>query len=501
MESDEAGGEEKASLQQRVRGGAVWSAGTAMLLRLANIAVTAIMARILSPTDFGVFAIAATVFALFSTFSDMGTAAAIRRADMDLDQIAPTVVTMTLVSGLGLAALMAATADMTAAALGAPEAAGPIRVLALATAIGAPMAVPLAQLTREFRQRRIFTANAIAFVPANAAMLYLAVAGSGAMAFAWSRVVGQLVIGVVVIASVPRHYGPGFSRKWFGPLASFGIPLAAAHLLSQINLNIDYAFIARLLNPADVGLYLLAFNIAGWSGALITSAIDGVTVPAISRMSGDPPRLADAVTSALRFVSLLSFPIAAMTCALAAPLVIELYGGEYAGSGPALTGLSLYGAAFSIAFLLSHVLVGIGRTRVLLVVQIVVVVALIPALWIGVTYAGIVGAALAHSFVIILVTVPVYVSVVLREMLLTLGRMWRAVWPPALASALTGSAAWVAASQFEAPLAQLAIGGCVGVAVWLFLAWPMMTQFLPDSIKRLPVLRSLPTPQALVVRP
>src|SRR5262252_2073277 len=77
-------------LAASVRRGAIWSVGTSLLLRLTNIFVTAVVAHILSPHDFGVFAVALTVYAIVSSFGELGVSSCLFRADLDLDSLAPT---------------------------------------------------------------------------------------------------------------------------------------------------------------------------------------------------------------------------------------------------------------------------------------------------------------------------------------------------------------------------------------------------------------------------
>ena len=89
---------------------------------------------------------------------------------------------------------MVAFARPIAAALGSAAAVGPIRVMSLAVLSVGLFAVPNSQLTRDFKQDKIFLANAIAFVPSTALLIILAETGGGAMAFAWSRVVRQFVL-------------------------------------------------------------------------------------------------------------------------------------------------------------------------------------------------------------------------------------------------------------------------------------------------------------------
>src|SRR5580704_13781870 len=94
------------SLSSRVRRGALWSLLSALILRLANIAITAVVAHILAPRDFGVFAVALTSYAIISAVGQLGVASCLMRADLDVETMAPTLVTVSMVSNAVLAVAM-----------------------------------------------------------------------------------------------------------------------------------------------------------------------------------------------------------------------------------------------------------------------------------------------------------------------------------------------------------------------------------------------------------
>src|SRR5689334_4777867 len=82
------------SLSASVRRGALWVVASNLLLRLANVLLTAIVARILSPKDFGVFAVALTAYVIVSSIGELGVSSCLFRADLDIDKLAPTVATI-----------------------------------------------------------------------------------------------------------------------------------------------------------------------------------------------------------------------------------------------------------------------------------------------------------------------------------------------------------------------------------------------------------------------
>ncbi len=457
-------------LASRVRRGALWVVASTVVLRLGNVAVTAVVAHILSPRDFGIFAVALTAYLIVSSISELGVSSCLIRADLDIASLAPTVVTISLLSAAVLAGVLVACAGPIAAALGAAAAAGPIRVMALAVLCLGPFAVPSAQLAREFRQSTIFVANAVAFVPSTVVLIVMAESGGGAMAFVWSRVAAAAVAGAVLMVKVRRRFRPGFAREALSVVMRFGLPLAGANFVNYILLNVDYAFVGHLLGAAALGIYMLAFTIASWPYGVLGSVINSVSMPAFSRVKADPALLANATATALRGVCLIVLPMCAMTMALARPLVLALYGARWAESAHALVILSVYGAVSMACLLFANLLTGLGRTKSLLILQLIWIGTLVPAMAVGVGQDGIVGAAYAHVAIIVPIVLPAYLIALKRATGVRAGALARAVVPAVVASAAAGLGAHAAATLTGGPLAQLVAGLGAGGVIYAALA-------------------------------
>ncbi len=466
------------SLSSRVRRGALWSIASTLVLRLASIFITAIVAHILTPHDFGVFAVATTAYTIIASVGELGAASCLIRADLDVDALAPTMTSASFMSTALLAAVMTAFARPIAAALGSADGAGPIRVMALAVLLVGVFSVPSAQLTRDFKQDKLFLANTISFIVSTPVLLILAKSGSGAMAFAWSRVVAQFVSGCVVLVSVPRIYWPGAARSALSVLIKFGFPLAGANFVNYVLLNVDYAFVGHLMGAVALGTYVLAFNVASWPASLLGAVINSMSMPAFSRVKHDFELLNNAMASAVRAVSLIVMPMCALTIALARPLVLTLYGAKWAESANVLSVLSLYGAISIICVLFANMIASLGRTRFILVVQLVWLGTLVPAMAIGVHERGIVGAALAHIAVIGPIVLPSYLVALKKATRVHLTALMRAALPSILAGAAAAFAARSVASHFTRPLLQLVAGAAAGGLIYLVLTAPQAISLL-----------------------
>jgi PST family polysaccharide transporter len=419
-----------------------------------------------------------TAYAIVTAVGELGLASCLIRADLDIDMLGPTLTTVSLATSLIQAGALVAFAGPIAVALGAAAAADPIKVMGIVTIIVGIFAVPNCQLVRDFKQNKLFLAQVVGFVPSTLVLLLLARSGSGAMAFAWSMVVGQFVSGCVVLASVPKVYLPGMARYAMSILLRFGLPLGAANIVNFLLLNVDYALIGHLMGAVALGTYMLAFNVASWPNSILGNLINNVSMPAFSRVKQDFDLLKTAVANALRALSLAVLPISALTMVLARPLILTLYGAKWAASAEVLSILTLYGAISIICLLFANILAGLGLSKHLLFIQLIWLVALVPGMVLGVHRDGIVGAAIAHVIVVLPVVLPCYLIVLMRTTAVRFTILVKAISPAFLASTAAALVARFVSLQFTYPFVQLVIGLATGGLIYIIAVAPLAMELL-----------------------
>ena len=462
------------SLAANVRSGAIWSFSSTLLLRFANIGATAIVARLLSPRDFGVFAVATTVFTIVTALGEFGVTSCLVRADLDVEDLAPTLWSVSLASSLIMAGLLYEFAGPISASLGSREAQHPVQVMSIVMVIWCVAAVPTAQCLRDFRQDKLFLANALSFIPQTAVLLFLAKHGNGAMAFAWSRVVGQAISCTVILFSVPKLHLPGITRDALSVLYRVGLPLACANFIGYILQNVDYALIGRFIGPVMLGTYVLAFNAASWPTSLLGGVLISVSMPAFSRVKHDAVKLRGAMADGIRVVMLIAAPMCMMAMILARPIVLTLYGDRWAHAAPALSILSCYGLISVVGVLFSNMLAALGWSKFVLAVQLIWLAGLVPAMAIGVSKDGIVGAAVAHIVIIGPIVLPCYLFALKRATGVRISLLAKAAFPPFAVAAAAAGLAWVTASRFQSPAVQLATGVAAGGSLYAVVTVPQL---------------------------
>ena len=173
------------------------------------------------------------------------------------------------------------------------------------------------------------------------------------------------------------------------PLLRFGVPAALGWLLAELVLNIDYVIIGREMSTADLGEYMLAFNIASWPTAVLGAVVAQIVLPAFSAVRLGGGDLGLTVSRAIRTVGFVACPIAAFTCAFAYPLIETVYGARWLGAAPVLRLLALYGALYVLGLLFDNIMVAAGKTFAMFAVQAAALVTLVPALIVGAPFGWI----------------------------------------------------------------------------------------------------------------
>jgi PST family polysaccharide transporter len=457
-------------LGRRVGTSALWTALNTGVLRVATFATSLVIARLVTPYDFGVFTVALTIFNILFSISELGVSSALVREYDRSRAIAPTIFTISLVNGAVLSGVMVAFAPELARALGAPAATTALRILALVVLLSGFSAVPAALMSRDFMQRQRFITDAAFFVASTASMLVLVLLGHPVIGLAVSRVAGQVVTVILIMAMSPEKYWPGFRWHEAKPLLAFGLPLAGSYLISLAIANVDFIVIGHQLGARRLGYYNLAFNISGWPVTIFSSVLISVTLPTLSRVRDRPVELNRHLAAGLSAIAATSFPVCALLAALSVPLIDVVYGARWHAAWSALVVLALFGAARTVLMLFSDLAIATGLTRRLFVIQALWLLTLIPVMVFCVTTWGIAGAGIAHALVVVLLVVPMYLLVLRRSTSIDLGRLLPCLVRPIGASLAAAGVAYAATRLVDAQTWQLMIGFGAGFLTYLLLS-------------------------------
>ncbi len=479
------------SLLGQVGNGLGWSFANNAAARVANVAVGVVLARLLLPQDYGIFAAATIVLTAALSMNELGVSLAVIRWPGSPARVAPTVATLALAWSLLLYAACYLLAPFVASSLGSPRATTLIRVLGLAILMDAVASVPAALLTRAFRQRQRMIIDLVCIVLNAAVSIGLAVTGFGPWALVWGFLASSLLSGALTLLWAPERYRPGFDRAVVGELLHFGLPLAGASVLLFLTLNVDYAVVGHQLGAVALGLYTLAFNLCSWPVNLVSVAIRRVSFAGFSRLAEGGDQAGQAFATAFALVLALTIPMCAVLGVYARQAVGVLYGDTWLPAADALTLMCVLGAVRVVLELGYDYLAAIGRTSDNLILQGLWFVVLIPVLTVGAALDGIRGVAAGHAVVAVLVILPVFLLIV-RRAGVRLPGLLRLSGRPALAGVLVvGSGLAITHYLPGGSLVVLLVGGAISGVLALLVVAPMRRLVRPTAT--VPTARQAPT--------
>lgn len=463
---------EQVPLRRLIGKGIAWSTLDVVVGRLGQFVQGLIVARLVAPKEFGVFAIALVVHSVVVNVSELGVSITLIRDDPSRTSVtAPTVATISLLTSGLLAVLMVALAPLLAGGLGSAQAAAPIAVMALNLPLAGLTAVPSAILRRDFRMDRLFWADLVNVVVGGLVVVPLAIAGWGALALAWSWVAGQLCTTVMLLAYRPGRFWPGWRRTELRRLLAFGVPLAGSSLLTFLVLNVDNIIVGHILGAEILGLYVLAFNIAGWPWTIFRAVVRSVSLPGFARLRLEGAAMPQQFLGVLRPIARVTVPICLIIGALGRPLVVTLYGGRWSPAAAALVGLSVMAAGRILLEFASDYQVSLGQTRAVLLSQVAWLITLSAGLLLVTRSHGLAGVGAVQALVAVGVMGPVF-GVLLRRAGVSPSAALRGLAPGIGWGLLAAGSAHAVTLLITDPVIGCVVGGLAGVAVAIGPYWP-----------------------------
>lgn len=386
-----------------------WSLAGQLGVRGLTFLTGIVLARIFTPGQFGEYAVALTALAILLSLNDIGISATLTRWPGNIRTVAPTAVTLTMVTSGLLTALAWLVAGPYARLFHAPGATQAVRVMTLLVLIDGIAGPANAFLSREFRQRARVTSQIVGSLVG--LPVTIALAGTyGAVAISTGQLIGGVTTTIICLVCSPYRPRPGWDSQAARDLLSASAPVAAAAIAATAVLNTDYVVVGSRLGPTQLGVYVLAWQISNWPSNLITAAVQPVASPALASLGQQPGRRAVLFRRALELLGI-GTSLVVVPIAFAAPVIIEtLYGTRWlAASGP-LTLLMAFAFCRVVTAFLGDAMLAAGHAGRLLFQQALWLAALAPVALVAADLDGIRGVAVAQLLVGGLLMLPLSVQ-------------------------------------------------------------------------------------------
>ena len=456
-----------------VRGGTIILA-VQVLRQVLGLGITAVLARLLTPEDFGLLGMVATFTALMVVFGDMGLSmAAVQKPELRWKQIS-TLFWINLALGMLLTGLTAAGSPLIAWFYGEPRLVSLTLWISLGFVIGAIGTQHKALMTRRMQFGRLAVCELSGLLIAGAVGIWMALQGYGVYALVGQTIAGMIV--TVVCCWVITSWVPGLPARRIGmrEMLKFGGYLTGFNFVTYLRRNLDNVLIGWRWGAPQLAIYSKAYHILLLPIQQINTPISRVVIPALSRLQDTPERYRSYYLKGVMLIVTLGMPIVAFMFVSADKVILLLLGDQWIDCIAIfrVLGPAAFLGTFNVAT--GWVYVSLGQTQRqfrwgILVSGVIVVSFVIGLRW------GVIGVAAAYSIAVCAMRYPSIVYCFSKSHL-EVGDLMGVLWRPALTSVMAGAGTFGANSLFSFS-DNIAIGLVIDLCIFsLFylISWSLM---------------------------
>jgi lipopolysaccharide exporter len=348
---------------ERVLAAGGWAFLGRTLVGASGFARTLVLARLLSPHDFGVMATAFVILGAIETFTGTGFETALIQRRDDVDRFYDSAFTIQALRGVVLAALLWLAAPAAAAFFRGPGVVPVLRAIGLLVVLRGLANPARVRLFRELRYETLFWWS----LPEIVVGLGLAIVLGIVLRNVWALVIP--VIASQAVATVVSHIiarrRPHLAVDWTAlrEIARYSKWVLATQVMTFLTVQGDNAFVGRVLGIGPLGFYQVAFRIAELPLTGFTQVVNQVALPSLSALYGERGRLKSWYFAAQRVVLLAHGAFAALVLLFGTPVTRALLGPRWMPIVPALKILAVAMVLRSVVVIASTLFNALGEPR------------------------------------------------------------------------------------------------------------------------------------------
>ncbi len=460
---------ESSELKHKTFHAVLWALVRVGASNVVSFVVFTVLARLLSPRDFGVFALAILVVDVARIVSSAGLSDAVTR-DKDRDELlADTAFWANLALGCIVGVLTWVLAPLYASVVEQPEITLVVRCLAVLVPVSSLSGIHTARKLGEFGHKavaaRVITGGALGGATAVAA----AFAGLGV----WSLVIQTAIVDVVGIIFAWQTYRwcprLRFDGRRLRDISGFSGTMMLTQVLGLLLTRIQDVVIGRYISVAAVGTYRIAWRMIDLIAQTTIQPMVGVSFVTLSQLQHDRGRFRTAFLRMLGLGALLTFPTIAGFGVLSSEIILLLFGPKWAASGDIAKILTLMAIPFCMNFFIAPALAAIGRSVTIAKGSLVQTAATLGLSLLAAPF-GLQWVAAAYVLRAYL-TMPYHLALFKHDTGIGAGAMFGAIMPPFLGTLAMTAVLWLAAPLLHSALghgaAYLAAAVSLGCVVFV----------------------------------
>ena len=353
------------NLTQKTVQGVGWSGISQIARLLIHFGITAILARLLTPNDFGLLAMVVVFTNFVMIFRDFGlTAALIQRKEI-IEEHLSSCFWINILVGFLLTLVFVVLAPLISHFYSEIKLNSIIMILASIFFISSFGIVQTALFTKKMNFKPLVIVEISAIAISGTAAIVLAFSGFGVWSLVWQQIISSFVI--VFLLWIFSDWRPKFMFRWqrVKELLGFGLNLIGFNFVNYFNRNLDNLLIGRFLGSVPLGFYNLAYRLLLFPLSNISSIIGRVMFPSLSMIQDDKNKIYYIYIKATRYIAVITFPLMMGLFVVAPQFIRVVFGLQWERSIFLIQILSLVGLGQSIGSTVGWIYQSQGRTDIL----------------------------------------------------------------------------------------------------------------------------------------
>lgn len=333
------------SVKQETLSGVKWTAVEKFSVQGIQFLLGLIMARLLSPSDYGIIGMLGIFFAISSTFIDSGFGNALIRKIDRTETDFSTVFYFNIAISIICYIILFAIAPWVGSFFKMPVLCSILRVQSVNLILNSLMGIQVAQLTIDINFKALAKRSMLSSIISGIFGVILAYYGFGVWALVYQSILCTLINLVFIWIYCKWKPRCEFSRKSFHELFSYGSKLLMSGLLNTVYVNLTPIIIGKYFSASDLGYYSRGTHLAKYPGDNINGVLQRVTFPVFAKLQKDDKHLIHVYRKYICITSMCIFFGCVLMAAIGKPLVLLLLSSKWED---AIVYLQIY--SFSIMF-------------------------------------------------------------------------------------------------------------------------------------------------------
>lgn len=394
-------------LMKKAGKGIAWNFSSQVIQQIIQFFVVVVLARLLTPADFGIFGMAVVFSNLLQPFRQWGFQAfLIQKKDMD-GEYENTAFWSICAVGLALFIIVIAASPYVGIFFNDVKVGHIVGVLSIGFLFSPIGSIQWAMVNRELNFRVIAIRDIIVTIIYGISVTIFALAGLGVWALVIAALLRELAWSVVFLLLYKWRPSFSFNVKKFKEMLSFGMNCIGSGVLGYAASNVDNILVGKFLGPANLGFYNLAFNTVSKPETKIVTHISSVAFPVFSLIQDEKKRIRETYLKTLRLILLVVVPLLSILFISARDFVLVLYGSKWLLAVAPIQIMCLYGLFTALTSIAGPVFWSKGRSDIMLWIGILKIIVLLLFLTVGLRY-GIIGVSIAILFYSLVIFFPVF---------------------------------------------------------------------------------------------